>query len=152
MTNHSEPAAENPGMTRPSRMALYVVAALLATWMIGLAGLTQVPFKVIVNQRQIRRADVLITGVVEDRTKKLVRVDKVWFGRAPETNPIKVANLDQVVTRDGQPYLFPLWNDGRIVKVSKERVPDSGGPVVYSDNEEMRDQIVDALERGRIRE
>ena len=115
-----------------------------------LAFLTQIPFTIVVNQRQVRKADVLVTGALKDAGSKQVRIEKVWFGKAPGSGVIDVPNIDLVRPAAGTNYLIPLWRDGRIVNVSKKGDPGSGRPMVYPDTEEMRAQVTEAIQRGRI--
>ncbi len=151
MTDQSESteqsAATEPGTdAKPrSRFLLVAIGVALASWMITLAFLTQVPFTVVVNQRQVRKADILITGVLKDAGSKQVRIEKVWFGKAPESGIIEVPNIELVRPAAGTKYLIPLWRDGRIVNISKKF-----GPMVYPDTEEMREQVTAAMQRGRI--
>lgn len=151
MTNPS-PASDN---TPKSKLPLIIVAVALAAWMLTLMGLTQVPRLTVVNQVQVRRAERMITGVVKNREQNEVEVNRVWFGKKPESTLIKVPNLNQVEGVDveqGKAYLIPMWNDGRVVKVRKRSKLEDNRPAIYEDTEEMRSQVQAAIDRGLIRE
>ena len=149
-TGQSVVTEPNTGATPPSRFLLVVMGIILTSWMTMLAFLTQVPFTVVVNQRQVRRADLLITGVLKDAGSKQVRIEKVWFGKAPDSGVIEVPNIELVRPVAGTNYLIPLWRDGRIVNVSKRGDLKSARPMVYLDTDEMRQQVSAAIQRGRI--
>ena len=146
----AEQSAEPSG--GKSKLAFWFILIVLLVWLGGLASLSQVPSTPIVNQYQIRRADLVVLAVPEDVAKKRVRVNKVWSGKAPESDVIALTNLDKVEVSQGAEYVMALWNDGRIVKISDRNKPGSGGPVVYPNTEAVRAQVLDALESGRIRE
>jgi hypothetical protein len=137
---------------RKSKLLFICTALALVVWMSILAGFTQVPRLIVVNQVQVRRADLVVTARVEDTQKKLVDITKVWSGKQPEQTSVEVPNLDEVSVKVGEEYLIPLWNDGRIVKVQKRRDPTENQPDVYPNTEELREQVLEALAKGRIRE
>jgi len=137
---------------RASRTAFYAVLTIVIVWLSGLGVLTQWPEVPIVNQRQIRRADCVVIGVPTDVAKKRVEIRETVVGKKFDEPVIAVPNLDKVRVVAGQEYVIPLWNDGRIVKVSNPNKKGSGRPVIYHNTDDVRQQVQQALTRGRIRE
>ena len=145
MTEQSTPTE----MSKPSsRLPAIIFAVALCSWMLFLAGLTQTSAPVVVNQRQVRRADLVVLAVLASPGE--IRIKETLRGEAPESDVVEVSNLNLVSMEEETPYIVPLWRDGRIVKVSNPRDPDKGGPVIYPDSKDVRAQITDAMERGVI--
>ncbi len=145
MTEQSTPTEMSKAS---SRLPAIIFAVALCSWMLFLAGLTQTSAPTVVNQRQVRRADLVVLAVLEAPGE--IRVKETLRGEAPESDVVEVSNLNLVSMEEKTPYIVPLWRDGRIVKVSNPRDPDKGGPVIYPDSKDVRAQITDAMERGVI--
>lgn len=127
-----------------SRTALILVAICLAGWMSWLCYLAMQGSEPVVNQRQIRRAPIVVTAKVVSIEKKLVEVEKTWVGE-PEGATLGVRNLDKVPVVEGESYVMPLWADGRIVRISDPNVPGSGAPAVYPATDGVGQQVQDLL-------
>lgn len=147
MTDETTPTES---LSSRSKLPVIVFGLALSAWMLFLATLTLTARPVVVNQRQVRRADLLVTATLAEPGKNQVHIKEVIRGTKPDADVADVPNLNLVRMEKDTPYIVPLWRDGRIVKVSKLRDPASGRPMIYPDTPDVRQQIRDAMELGII--
>lgn len=142
---------EQQDATAPARTPVIVAALCSLSWLTALIVLTTVAGPIAVNQRQVRRADLIVSATVTDPATGRIHIEEVVAGEQPRSIDQTLANLPEQVTA-GQKFLIPLWRDQRIVEVSDPRKRDSGRPVLYPDTPDIRARIQDALALGRIDE
>ncbi len=148
MTNAPVPA-DRP---RHSRRGLMVAGGLMACWIVALLVMALTDDNPVVNQRQIRRADLVVTAVIDDPDAGNAHVREVLYGDARPDDALTIPNLKESGAARGETYIVPLWRSGRVVKVSDPRDPGSGRPVIYPASQNALAQVRAALAAGRIDE
>ncbi len=132
------------------------IAAVAAVWWVILAGLaifTANP--VVINRKQIRQSEIVVTATVADARGGLVVVDKTWAGAIETETQITIDSLDQTAATDGGTYLIPLSRgikgrfritQAEFRKLGSNDPPALGPKFVYPANPESIAQLQQILE------
>lgn len=114
------------------RLALKIVAAATALWMLALAAMALLTSNPpLISRDQLLQADAVVVGSVADGSRDRVRIERVLTGEVSPDDVVTVLNWGDVARLPaGPPYLIPLTHfrqDYIVTVLDGQRSP----PLIY---------------------